>query len=190
MGIECRSQIFFINALDPSNWEAYLFGPKTLILFFFKKSTNPFTKGSSGPTITKSILFDLIKFRSFLKFNISTLIFVANSKVPAFPGKHIIFSVLFDSKIFLHIACSLPPLPIIPIFMITFILYNLSMIKKKAKLLFKNNYFDILEEGDYVLCAVSGKEILLKDLNYWNVDLQEAYFSAKEANEKFVSLKK
>tara|TARA_B000000532_G_C18620939_1_gene299750 strand:- start:22 stop:246 length:225 start_codon:yes stop_codon:yes gene_type:complete len=74
--------------------------------------------------------------------------------------------------------------------MIIFILYNLSMIKKKAKLLFKNNYFDILEEGDYVLCAVSGKEILLKDLNYWNVDLQEAYFSAKEANEKFVSLKK
>ena len=64
------------------------------------------------------------------------------------------------------------------------------MIKKKAKLLFNNNYFDILEEGDYVLFAVSGKEILLKDLNYWNVDLQEAYFSAKEANEKFVSLKK
>ncbi len=64
------------------------------------------------------------------------------------------------------------------------------MIKKKAKLLFKHNYFDILEEGDYVLCAVSGKEIFLKDLNYWNVDLQEAYFSAQEANERFESIKK
>ena len=64
------------------------------------------------------------------------------------------------------------------------------MIEKKAKLLFKHNSFEIIEEGDYVLCAVSGKKIKLQDLNYWNVDLQEAYFSVKEANEKFVSLKK
>ena len=64
------------------------------------------------------------------------------------------------------------------------------MNKKKAKLLFKHNYFDIIEKGDYVLCAVSGKEIFLNDLNYWNVDLQEAYFSPKEVNEKFKSLRK
>tara|TARA_E500000178_G_scaffold24163_1_gene22306 strand:- start:1204 stop:1398 length:195 start_codon:yes stop_codon:yes gene_type:complete len=64
------------------------------------------------------------------------------------------------------------------------------MKKKKAKLLFKHNYFDIIEDGDYVLCAVSGKEIFLNDLNYWNVDLQEAYFSPKEVNEKFKSLRK
>ena len=49
--------------------------------------------------------------------------------------------------------------------------------KKKAKLIFKHNSFDIVEDGDYVLCAISGKEILLKDLSYWNVDLQEAYYS-------------
>ncbi len=59
------------------------------------------------------------------------------------------------------------------------------MRKKKAKLVFKHNYFEILEEGDYVLCAISGKEILLQDLCYWNVDLQEAYFSPKEVNERF-----
>ena len=58
------------------------------------------------------------------------------------------------------------------------------MIKKKAKLIFKHNYFEIVEDGDYVLCAISQKEILLKNLNYWNVDLQEAYFSPKEANKK------
>ena len=34
------------------------------------------------------------------------------------------------------------------------------MNKKKAKLIFKHNSFDIIEEGDYVLCAVSGKEII------------------------------
>ena len=58
------------------------------------------------------------------------------------------------------------------------------MSKKKAKLIFKHNSFDIVEEGDYVLCAISGKEILLKDLNYWNVELQEAYFSYVEASKK------
>ena len=59
------------------------------------------------------------------------------------------------------------------------------MVKKKAKLIFKHNSFDIVEEGDYVLCAISGKEILLKNLNYWNVDLQEAYFSPAEAKKRY-----
>ena len=31
------------------------------------------------------------------------------------------------------------------------------MSKKKSKLIFKHNYFDIVEEGDYVLCAISEK---------------------------------
>ena len=59
------------------------------------------------------------------------------------------------------------------------------MLKKKAKLIFKHNYFDIVEEGDHVICSISGKEIPLKNLNYWNVDLQEAYYSPIEANERF-----
>ena len=64
------------------------------------------------------------------------------------------------------------------------------MVKKKAKLIFKHNYFEIVEEGDYVLCAISGKEIKLQDLNYWNVELQEAYFSPIEVNKRFKSQKK
>ncbi len=63
------------------------------------------------------------------------------------------------------------------------------MNKKKAKLIFKHNSFDVVENGDYVLCAISGKEIKLQELNYWNVELQEAYYSAEEANERFKSLK-
>tara|TARA_Y200000002_G_scaffold356434_1_gene338190 strand:- start:6036 stop:6236 length:201 start_codon:yes stop_codon:yes gene_type:complete len=62
------------------------------------------------------------------------------------------------------------------------------MIKKKAKLLYKNNSYDIIEEGSYVTCAISGKAIPLKDLNYWNVELQEAYFSPLEAKERFKKL--
>ena len=59
------------------------------------------------------------------------------------------------------------------------------MNKKKAKLFFKHNYFEIVEEGDYVLCAISGKEIPLQNLNYWNVELKEAYFSPIEENKRF-----
>ena len=55
------------------------------------------------------------------------------------------------------------------------------MNKKKAVLKYKPNNFDILEEGDHVICAISGKPISLENLNYWNVDLQEPYYSYKEA---------
>tara|TARA_B100002019_G_C21247329_1_gene589122 strand:+ start:271 stop:468 length:198 start_codon:yes stop_codon:yes gene_type:complete len=63
------------------------------------------------------------------------------------------------------------------------------MIEKKAKLIFKHNSFDIIDEGDFVLCAVSGKKIMLKNLNYWNVELQEAYFSPIEAKKRIENLK-
>ena len=41
------------------------------------------------------------------------------------------------------------------------------MNKKKAKLIYKHNSFDIVEQGDYVLCAITGKEISLNvsDIN-------------------------
>lgn len=64
------------------------------------------------------------------------------------------------------------------------------MNKKKAKVIFKHNYFEIVEEGDHVLCAITGKEIELQNLTYWNVDLQEAYFSPIEVNERYKSQKK
>ena len=64
------------------------------------------------------------------------------------------------------------------------------MSKKKAKLLFKHNHFEVVEEGDFVLCAISGKEIKLANLNYWSVSLQEAYFSVVEANKRYEQLKK
>ena len=59
------------------------------------------------------------------------------------------------------------------------------MNKKKAKLVYKPNSFDIIEEGSFVVCAVSGKEIALNKLNYWNVELQEAYYSPKEVKIRF-----
>jgi len=64
------------------------------------------------------------------------------------------------------------------------------MNKNKAKLKFKPNSFEIIEEGDYVVCAVSGKNITLNQLTYWNVELQEAYFSPKEAQQRYEELNK
>ena len=58
------------------------------------------------------------------------------------------------------------------------------MHKKLAKIKYLPNNFEIIEEGDHVLCAISGKKIPLDQLNYWNVDHQEAYFSYIEASVK------
>ncbi len=55
------------------------------------------------------------------------------------------------------------------------------MKNKLAKLKFLPNSFEVLKDGDHVICAVSEKKILLDQLTYWNVELQEAYFSYKEA---------
>ena len=60
---------------------------------------------------------------------------------------------------------------------------------KKAKIKFNPNNFEVIENGDFVICAVSGKNISLDRLTYWNVELQEAYFSPKEAQIRFEELK-
>jgi len=63
-------------------------------------------------------------------------------------------------------------------------MYKLKMLKKLAKIKYLPNNFKVLEGGDHVICAVSGKKIPLEDLTYWNVDLQEPYFSYIEASKK------
>lgn len=55
------------------------------------------------------------------------------------------------------------------------------MINKLAKLKYLPNNFEILENGDHVVCAISKKKIPLENLNYWNVEKQEAYFSYVES---------
>jgi len=55
----------------------------------------------------------------------------------------------------------------------------------EAKIKYFQGFFEIQSEGDFVICAVSGKKILLQDLKYWNVELQEPYFSPIEIAKKF-----
>ena len=58
------------------------------------------------------------------------------------------------------------------------------MKNKLATIKYLPNNFKIIEDGDHVICAVSGKKIYLDKLTYWNVELQEAYFSYVEAEKK------
>ena len=57
-----------------------------------------------------------------------------------------------------------------------------------ALLRYGPNTFEVLKNGDHVICVVSGKKIPLENLTYWNVELQEAYFSAKEAQIRYEKL--
>ena len=64
------------------------------------------------------------------------------------------------------------------------------MLNKLAKLKYLANNFEIIEDGDHVICAVSQKKIPLENLTYWNVEEQEAYFSYIEASIKRDTLTK
>ena len=58
------------------------------------------------------------------------------------------------------------------------------MLKKLAKIKYLPNNFEVIQDGDHVICAISGKKIPLENLTYWNVELQEPYYSYKEASKK------
>jgi len=58
------------------------------------------------------------------------------------------------------------------------------MNKKLAKIKYLPNNFQVIEPGDHVICAVSGKPISIENLTYWNVELQEPYYSYVEAFKK------
>jgi len=45
----------------------------------------------------------------------------------------------------------------------------------EAKVRFLDGDFRVLSPGAFVRCAVSGDPILMEELRYWDVDLQEAY---------------
>lgn len=60
--------------------------------------------------------------------------------------------------------------------------------RTEARVRYKHGDFQILAPGDYVRCAVSGREVPLGELKYWNVDLQEAYFGPEESLKRYLEL--
>ncbi len=53
--------------------------------------------------------------------------------------------------------------------------------RKEAKVRFLDADFDVIEKGDFVRCAVTGRPIPLQELRYWSVKRQEAYIDAAAA---------
>ena len=50
-----------------------------------------------------------------------------------------------------------------------------------AQLHFGDGEFIVLKPGRFVLCAVSGRQVPLDMLRYWDPDAQEAYAGPSEA---------
>lgn len=48
----------------------------------------------------------------------------------------------------------------------------------EAQVRYLDGEFQVISPGEFVRCAVTGQQIPLADLRYWNVELQEAYASA------------
>lgn len=53
--------------------------------------------------------------------------------------------------------------------------------QREAKLRYLDHDFEVLREGEFVRCAVTGDPVRLDNLRYWSVDRQQPYKSASEA---------
>ncbi|MFQ3666670.1 MAG: DUF2093 domain-containing protein [Sphingomonadaceae bacterium] len=56
---------------------------------------------------------------------------------------------------------------------------------KPARLRYLSGSYQVLEQGDHVLCAVTGSAIPIAQLRYWSHELQEAYRDAEVANRRY-----
>lgn len=59
--------------------------------------------------------------------------------------------------------------------------------RREAKLRFLDHDFEVLTEGDFVRCAVTGDPIRLDHLRYWSTERQVPYKSAREAFAEYLS---
>ena len=57
--------------------------------------------------------------------------------------------------------------------------------KGEAKLKYLDGEVQVLTPGEFVRCAVTGRNIPLDDLRYWSVELQEAYADAASSLKRF-----
>ena len=58
---------------------------------------------------------------------------------------------------------------------------------REAKLKYLNADFQVLREGDFVRCSVSGDPIRLENLRYWDVERQLAFSSAEISFSEFLA---
>ena len=58
-------------------------------------------------------------------------------------------------------------------------------LKGEARVRFMDGEFQVVSPGDFVVCAVTGHPIVIADLRYWNVELQEAYATAEASLQRY-----
>ncbi|MDX2289439.1 MAG: DUF2093 domain-containing protein [Hyphomicrobiaceae bacterium] len=59
----------------------------------------------------------------------------------------------------------------------------------EASVKYLDGEFQVVANGDFVRCAVTGRPIKLADLRYWNVERQEAYISAEVSLQRYLDFK-
>jgi len=57
---------------------------------------------------------------------------------------------------------------------------------REAKLRFLDADYQVVVQGDFVRCAVTGRPIRLEELRYWSVARQEAYATAEVATRRYL----
>jgi hypothetical protein len=57
---------------------------------------------------------------------------------------------------------------------------------REAKLRYLDADYQVVIQGDFVRCAVTGQAIQLEELRYWSVSRQEAYASAEVATRRYL----
>jgi hypothetical protein len=67
---------------------------------------------------------------------------------------------------------------------------KLFSMKGEARVLYKDGEYKVQSPGDFVRCAVTGQIIMVTDLKYWNVQLQEPYASAEVSLKRYLELRK
>src|SRR5215469_13453338 len=98
--------------LEPSSAAAAALGPKAAMPLASSVSTNPATRGPSGPTTTKSI-FSCLHSLTMPSMSVgATGTQAASSAMPGLPGAQNSVSHSGDDEIAQHSACSRPPDPI------------------------------------------------------------------------------
>lgn len=55
--------------------------------------------------------------------------------------------------------------------------FDPKMPEEEAVIEYLDGDYTIVRHGTFVRCGVTGEKILIDDLRYWSVDLQEAYAS-------------
>ncbi len=65
----------------------------------------------------------------------------------------------------------------------------LDTLGRPARLRYLSGSYQLLSPGEFVTCAVTAKRISLTALRYWSHELQEAYFDAHVATQRYQEMK-